>query len=155
MKKSLAIALACAVAAGTPAWAQTLEESVISQYGALRKSNAAANVCVRELAGMQVERNKHYDTLLRAKVEDPTAPTISEISETLSQTYLEDSALSEKRQACMLLLDEVIAAAAGLRLSCEAYGAEDAEVETATKASSLKICQGSEERAHRGDPAGL
>ena len=103
------------------AQAQTSGDLVVSQFGAFKKLNVAAKSCAHEEGRMQIERNDHYDALLRAKAKDPLAPTIAEMSDALAETRLEDEALQQKREECEPLLDEVMGAVRDLRRECTAY----------------------------------
>lgn len=126
-----------------PAEAQTAGDVVASEYADLAKSKAAARWCLSEEARMQVDRNERYDTLLRANARDPETPTIGEISEARAQVRLEDEALSEKRDECSPLLDELVAAARELRRTCAAYAAPgDTEPAPPTDARVTDICHG-------------
>jgi hypothetical protein len=135
--------------------AQTLDDAVASQYVVFRKSNSAAKVCLSELDRMQEERNSHYKTLLQSKAQDPDAPTMEEMSNVLAETRAEDAALSERRQECAVLLDQLIAAAKELRRNCEAYIAPaDAPSEPARTADMQadNICNGSGKGSDAGNP---
>ena len=103
------------------AQAQTPGDLVVSQFMAFKKTNVAAKFCVHEEGRMQIERNDHYDALLRAKAKNPHAPTIDEMSDALAETILEDEALQQKREECEPLLDEVMGAVRELRRECAGY----------------------------------
>src|SRR6266567_2439499 len=120
MLKLITVAVVC-VAIITPAEAQTLADAVVAQYGVFKKSNSAVKVCVSEVDRMQEERNGHYETLLHAKAQNPDAPTVDEMSNALAETRAEDAVLNQKRQACTLELDELVATAIELRRNCAAY----------------------------------
>jgi hypothetical protein len=146
MIKPITAVLVCVAAMITPAEAQTRADAVSSQYGVFKKSNLAAKVCVSDVDRMQEERNGHYETLLHAKAQNPDAPTIEEMSDVLAETHAEDAVLNQKRQACALLLDQLVAAATELRRNCEVYTVPsnpDNEAVTAADTRATNICHGS------------
>jgi len=141
MIKSMAATIVCIAAVIAPAWAQTLEEAVITQYSVLKRSNSAASVCAHEVENMQVERNVHYDVLHHADTQSPDDPTSAEMPDLSVQLYLEDTVLKQKRQECMPLLDEVIAAAQELRRHCRTV-VTNSELETTKDSRVIAICNG-------------
>jgi hypothetical protein len=141
MIKSIAATLVCITAVIAPVWAQTLDEGVITQYYVLKRSNSTAGVCAHEVLSMQVERNRHYDVLHHADTQSPDDPTSAEMSDLSVQLHLEDTTLKQKREECMPLLDEVIAAAQELRRRCEAV-VTSSELVTTKNSRVTAICNG-------------
>ncbi len=142
MIKPVTVAMVCILA--IPAQAQTLGDDVVSQYAELMKAKAAIRRCMSEEGSMQIARNEHYDALLRAKAKNPGAPTIDEMFEVQAQLRSEDDALSEKRDECMPLFDQLAAAARELRRGCSVYAAPSSDGEpTETDALATDICHGS------------
>lgn len=119
MLKQLAVVLLCVLA--LPAWAQTQSETVALHYAELAKAKAAVRTCARAEGRMQIERNAHYDALLQANAKDPAAPTIDEMAQALAQVRVEDDAISEKREECEPLFDELASAVRALRRDCHSY----------------------------------
>lgn len=119
MLKQLAVVLLCVLA--LPAWAQTQSETVALRYAELAKAKEAVRACARAEGQMQIERNAHYDALLQANAKDPAAPTIGEMAQALAQVRVEDDAISEKREECEPLFDELASAARALRRDCRSY----------------------------------
>jgi hypothetical protein len=139
--KAVVLAVTCMLS--IPAEAQTASDVVVSQYADFAKSRAAARWCLSEEARMQVERNERYNAVLRANAQDPQIPTIDEISEARAQVRLEDDALSQKREECTPLLDELVAAARELRRRCSAYAAPgNTEPAPPTDTRAIDICHG-------------
>jgi hypothetical protein len=143
MIKSIGVAALFLGLAVAPVAAQSEADSLILQYAKLKKVQIAARACTSEEGRMQVARNEHYDTVLRAKTEVAGAPTLSEISAALLETRLEDEALQEKREECELVLDEVVGAARELRRDCVAYPITPAtnEEPSRSEAAAIDICR--------------
>jgi hypothetical protein len=137
------IAVAVVLSLAVPAQAQMLGDLVVSQYIDFMKAKAAVKACTSEEGRMQLERNAHYDTLLQANAKDPAAPTIDEMSQVLTQVRSEDAALSQKRDECEPLFDQLSAAVRALRRDCAAYGAPSAGDEpTGTDKLAVDVCHG-------------
>jgi hypothetical protein len=146
MIKLITAAVVCVTTMIASAEAQALDDGIILQYGEFKKSKLAAKMCASEVDGMQAERNHHYENLLHTKAQNPDAPTIEEMSDVLAQTHAEDATLSQKRETCTLLLDQLIAAAIELRRNCELYSVStytDNEAATAADMLAENICHGS------------
>lgn len=145
MIRSAAVtAILIGLAIGTAA-AQSAADSLVLQYASFKKLKIAARACTSEEGQMQVERNDRYDAALRAKAQDPAAPTLDEISAARLATVLEDDALNQKRQDCELLLDEVVGAVTELRRECVAYPVtpdpnEDSS-QSEAEAAAVDICR--------------
>src|SRR5215472_1255299 len=120
MIKPIAAAVVFALAA--PAAAQSQGDIVAAQYTEFMKSKAAVKACASEEGRMQLERNAHYDALLQANAHDPRAPTIDEMWQAQMQLRLEDEALSQKRDECTPLFDQLAVSVRELRRDCSAYG---------------------------------
>jgi len=138
----ITVVFLCAITA--TARAQTLGDSVISQFAVFKKSKAAVRVCANEEGRMQVERNEHYDALLHALARDPASPTIDEMWKAQAQVRLEDEALGQKRDECTPLFDELLAAMKELQRNCQAYTAlkTSDEPTPATEGLAIDICRG-------------
>lgn len=120
MLKPIAVALVSVLA--VPAWAQTQSETVALRYAEFAKAKAAERACASDEGRMQIERNAHYDALLKANAKDPAAPTIDEMAEALMQVHPEDDALAEKRDECGPRFDELATAVRALHRDCAIYG---------------------------------
>jgi len=88
---------------------------------------------------MQIARNDHYAELLRADAKNPDAPTLDEISTALAQLRMEDEALSEKRDECEPLFDQLAAATKELRRDCAAYAPPGSTDEPPATADTLAM----------------
>jgi hypothetical protein len=141
MIKPIAVAMVCILP--VPAVAQTSGD-VASRYTDFMKSRVAVKVCVSEEGQMQIARNEHYDALLKANAKDPAAPTIDEMTQARAQLRSEDEALSQKRDECAPLFDQLVAAARGLRRDCAAYVPASTENEPAEAIDemAIAICRG-------------
>jgi hypothetical protein len=104
-----------------PVQAQTTGDLVAAQYVDFMKAKVAVKACATEVGTMQIARNEHYDALIKSNATDPGAPTLDEISNVLAQLRDEDEALSEKRDECQPLFDQLTAATIALRRDCAAY----------------------------------
>ena len=116
-----AVAVAVVSILAFPAEAQTTGDFVTAQYVDFMKAKIAVKACLTEVGAMQIARNEHYDALIKANATDPGAPTLDEITSTLAQLRDEDEALSEKRDQCRPLFDQLAAATIALRRDCAAY----------------------------------
>ena len=141
MIKPIAVAMVCILS--VPAVAQTSGD-VAARYADFMKSRVAVRVCVSEEGQMQIARNERYDALLQANAKDPAAPTIDEMSQARAQLRSEDEALSQKRDECAPLFDQLVAAARELRRDCSAYVPPSTESEPpeAIDALAIAICRG-------------
>ena len=119
--------------------AQTSGDLVVLHYSEFMKSKAAVGSCLSEEGKMQIARNDRYAALLRANAKNPDAPTIDENATALAQLRMEDEALSEKRQECDPLFDQLAAATRALRRDCAAYAAPSGSETPAATADSLAI----------------
>ncbi len=135
MIKPVAVAVASILA--FPAQAQTSGDLVTTQYVDFMKSKVAVKACVTEEGEMQIARNEHYDALIKANAKDPAAPSLDEIVSVLAQLRDEDEALSEKRDECGPLFDQLAAATIELRRDCAAYVAPTAGDEPVPTADAL------------------
>lgn len=146
MIKPITVALICVLA--VPAWAQTQSETVALRYAEFAKAKAAVRACAADEGRMQIERNTHYDALLQANAKDPAAPTINEMAQALAQVRLEDDALSEKRDACEPLFDQLAAAVRALRRDCAIHGAPSPGDEpTGADELAADVCNGGKNTA--------
>jgi len=142
MIKSIAVAVLCLGALAVTAKAQTSGDTIASRYVAFKKSQAAVRVCANEEGRMQIERNQHYDALLNAGAQDAGTPTIDAMSAAQARLRLEDEALSQKRDECTPLFDQLVAAARELQRDCEGYAAPDAAADpTTVDALVIDICR--------------
>src|SRR5579859_337911 len=143
MIKSIGAAALCLGLAIGPTAAQSAIEPIVLQHATFKKLKIAVKACLTEEGQMQLARNEHYDATLRAKAQDPAAPTIGEISAALLETRLEDDALQEKRQECELLLDEVVGAVNELRRQCVTYPVtpDPNEEPSPSETAAIDICR--------------
>ncbi|GEM_PF-2699100 len=154
MIKPPLLALLCVLAMVIPSMAQSVSDTVVWRFAEFKKSKVAVDACVMEEGRMQVERNAHYDALLRANAKNPDAPTIDEMSDAKSQVVLEDEALSEKRDECSPLFDQLVAATRQLRRDCGVYMALAATDEPAEEMNTFAtdICRSSPRTAAQENP---
>ncbi len=137
MIKPITLAVLCVLT--LPAEAQTLGDTVVSQFAEFKKAKAAVRICLSEEGQMQIERNQHYDARLHADAKDPAAPTIDEMYQAQAQVRLEDEALDQKRDECTPLFDQLLVEAAELRRDCSVYAAPDTSDEPMPEMDSLAI----------------
>ncbi len=153
MIKPITLAVLCALT--LPAEAQTLGDTVVSQFAEFKKAKAAVRICLSEEGQMQIERNQHYDARLHADAKDPAAPTIDEMYQAQARVRPEDDALEQKRDECTPLFDELLVEAAELRRDCFNYAPPSTSDEPLPEMDSLakNICQPPAKTTEASKPA--